>query len=194
MSFRYVINAALVSGLANTVVSPQMTPRATTEADGWCWYRVKALKFRLFSLTNSATAGFVEGVPDSLPSTIASVNELLRAVQHQGSTETTWSNWVKVSATSLAGALPWYKTVPGSATEEEEVAGTIAIAGTGTNTFSLEFFVTFEFKGPVATVNTPAMVDLQVRMRAERQRAAAIKRRDTLLADLGPTPSLSPTK
>ncbi len=183
--FHYVNNFSLTAGANSLVVAPAMSPRANTEADAWSWYRVKALKFRIFALTTAAYAGFVEGSPDTIPASGANIMELLASVQHNGPIETMWSRWITVSAKSLAGALPWYKTIPGTNTQEEEIAGVLCFAGTGTNAIAAEYYVTFEFKGPIATANTPAMVDLLRRVHAERVKAAASKRREALLADLG---------
>jgi hypothetical protein len=189
MSFHSLSSQTLAGGALSIAVSPALTARCTTEADGWNWYRVKALKFRILALTGPCAAGFVEGKPDTQPSTIATVGELLDSVLHGGSTEFVWSRWVEVPKIALAGALPWYKTIPGAATDEEELSGLLVFGGTTTNGLLLDVFFTFEFKGPVSTTNTPLQVELQLKLHEERRRIHAAKQRDGLLTLLAKPPT-----
>jgi hypothetical protein len=177
-----------------------MSPRAGTEADCWQWYRLKSLKFRLLGLSTTSYCGFVEGKPDTLPASGAQIMELLDSVAHMGPQETVWSRWVNVPKKALAGPLPWYKTVLGGATDEEEVNGFLVLAGTGTATVNVEYYFTFEFKGPIATANTPLMAELTRKLREEKTRLHAEKRRGELLAQLsapgltGPSSALQTPK
>lgn len=186
MVFHYNNTFSLVAGANTTVVSPLMAPRFLTEADCWEWYRVKSLKFRIFALTTAAYAGYVEGKPDTLPSSGAQIMELLDSVTHLGPQETGWSRWVNVPKKALAGALPWYKTIVGLASDEEEVSGVLCFAGTGTNVINSEFYITVDFKGPIASANTPAMVEVSMRLHEMRRRAAAERKRNALLAAIAP--------
>jgi len=180
--FHYVQQASLAGGVNNLALNPtNISPRCTTEADAFEWYRIVSLKFRLLASTSSACAGFVEGKPDTMPSTQAQVIELLDSVMHVAAAETCWSRWVNVPKVALAGALPWYKTVQGAATDEEELVGFLVVAGTGTNAFNLEYYVEVEFKGPIATANTPAMLALRKKEREERARQREIAQRARLL-------------
>ncbi len=194
MTFHYDSTFTLSSGATSLAVSPALSPRFGTEADAFEWYRIKALKFRIFAFTTAAYVGFVEGKPDTLPSSGAQVMELLDSVHHQGPLETGWSRWVNVPKKALAGSLPWYKTIVGAATDEEELCGVLCAAGTGTNALNVEFFTVVEFKGPIATANTPAMVEFSQKMREARLAAHALRRRAALLATLGSAPAVVATK
>jgi len=186
MTFHYLNTLSLVAGNQAFTLGPAAAPRYTTEADAFEWYRVKSFKFRILGLTTQSYAGFVEGKPDTLPQSGLQIMELLHSVSHLAGAETSWSRWVTVPARSLTGALPWYKTVVGTATDEEEQVGWLCLAGTGTNIVNVEFYVTVDFKGAVATANTPAMVELARKMREERLKAAAERRRSYLLLALSP--------
>ncbi len=120
--------------------------------------------------------------------------ELLDAVHHQGPLETCWSRWVNVPRVALQGSLPWYKTIVGAATDEEELCGVLAAAGSGTNSLNVEFYVVVEFKGPIATANTPMMVEFARQMREARLAAHAVRKRAALLATLGSAPTVNATK
>lgn len=176
MSFHYLTTASLAAGVLQQLCNPAgLSPRCLVEADAWSWFRIKSLRFRLFALTTQAYAGYVEGQPDTVPASGAQIMELVDSVTHLAGSQTQWSEWVSVPRVALAGALPWYKTIQGTNTTEEEIPGVIAIAGTGTNIVNLETRFVIEFKGPIASANTPAMVALREKQREER---AAKRARD----------------
>jgi len=188
MPFRYVLNAAMTAGTAALVVSPALTARATTEADAWAHFRVRKLRFRLHPRAVLSAVGYVGGVQDTTPSSVAQIVELIPSTYIAGNT-TIPSSWVSVPQKDLAGPFPWYKTVAGGADPTEEAPGVICIGGTSTDAFSLEFEVTFEFKTSVATANTPVALQLRERVRSERIMREFAVERNRLLKILGVSPT-----
>ncbi len=183
MTFHFVQTVSLTAGAASIALDPNgVSSRCLAEADAWEWYRVLDLKFRTFASTTPAYVGFVEGKPDTFPNTGTTIMELLDSVAHNAGSETCWSRWVKVPKRALAGPLPWYKTIQGLATDEEELVGFLAMAGTGTNVVLVEYYITMEFKGPIATANTPAMLALRAKEREERRVLRALRAREQLLS------------
>jgi len=175
--FHYVLNASLVAGVSNFPLSPNasVSPRAVVEADTWAHFRVRRLKFRLHPDPTSgnavsSAAGYVGGIQDTVPATVGAITELLPSAFLSGGTSLP-TEWVVVTAKDLAGPLPWYKTIPGSADPTEEAPGTICVAGVSTDTYAIEFRGVFEFKVAVSTANTPLMVEAR-RLRIEQARAS----------------------
>lgn len=193
--FHYVLNAALVAGASNFVLSPNasVSPRALIEADGWAHFRVRSLKFRLHPDPTagnavSSAAGFVGGVQDTPPATIGAISELIPSAFLSGG-ETIPTEWVHVPREDLAGPLPWYKAIPGAADPTEEAPGIICVAGTGTDTYALEMRGVFEFKTAVAIANTPEELRLVKELLALRLRKARDRQRDGLLQAMSPAAS-----
>ena len=175
MPFHGYYTAALVAGLTNLQLSPSglaaVMPRLTSEADGWAHFRVKSCAFRLHrnnSITGAQGIGFIGGVQDTLPQSTSQLMELMSATVISD-VLTIPGEWVKPSAKELAGPLPWYKTINGTADATEEAPGYIVITGNTTEVFSVEVKAVFEFKVSVATANTPAEVRLVSALRALRQ-------------------------
>jgi hypothetical protein len=137
--------------------------------------------------SNAMAAGFVGGVQDSPPATIAQTTELLSSCI-QSSFSTVPTEWVRVTKSEMAGPIPWYKTVQGTADSTEESPGQIVITGNGTDSFLIEYRGVFVFKTSLATANTPAALALRQRMREERQRAVQTAERTDLLRVLGSQP------
>jgi hypothetical protein len=81
--------------------------------------------------------------------------------------------------------LPWYKTIQGSADATEEAPGQLCYAGTSTETIVVEIVGVFEFKGAVATANTPAALKLREELRALRQSRVDAMEKERLIAVLG---------
>lgn len=193
--FHTIINSALNVGAFNVLLSPNgtLTPRGLIEADAWAHFRVKMLHFRLTPITRVSfqACGYVGGVQDTLPTTVSQAGELLPSVAF-GQAQTVPSEWVKVSAQDLAGPLPWYKTIPGTADPTEESPGVLVVVGSASDAFSLEVRGIFEFKTSVATGNTPAAIAARARLREERIKVAMATERDVLLRILGGIPSTPP--
>ncbi len=169
--FHYVLVSALVAGTQNFTVGPNgnVSPRMSAEADTWAHYRIRKFKFRLHpdpsaAQSNAVAAGFCGGIQDTPPATIAAVTELVPSAYLAGGTSVP-TEWVEVSQSELAGPLPWYKSIPGTADATEEYPGSISICGTGTDTYSLEMRGVFEFKTAVATANTPEELKLREALR-----------------------------
>lgn len=195
MPFHGAAGKALVAGAANFALNPNalsfVASRLLVEADVWAHFRVRSFEFRLHhgATTGDMAAGFVGGVQDTIPATVTQICELLPAVYY-GVTYTKPSDWVRVSKKELAGPLPWYKTVPGSADPTEELPGYICLAGASTDTLIFECRGVLEFKTAVSSSNTPAMVKLREEMRKERVREEQIAARKGLLRVLS---SAAPT-
>ena len=174
MPFHGYVSAALVSGTASAQVSPSglagIAPRVLVEADTWAHFRVRSLALRLHrnnATTGAQAIGFVGGVQDTLPSTVAQISELLSSAIC-GDQLTVPGEWVRPRAEELAGPFPWYKSVNGAADGTEEGPGYIVIAGNTTEVYSYEVRGVIEFKTAISTSNTPAEVRLLGQLRALR--------------------------
>ncbi len=192
MPFHYYANSALVSGAASFNGNPTgLSPRGLTEADAWTHFRLKALKFRLHpqnvAVTTTQIAAWVPGIEDSPPSGVAAACELLDAVVISARS-TVPTQWMSVSKSDLAGPLPWYKTVPGTADATEESPGALMVLGSTTDAFVIEIRGVFEFKGSIATANTPMAVQLREELRALRRNQVQEAERNRLLKALAPAP------
>ena len=163
--------------------------RLLAAADEFAHYRVRRLSFRLLpdaTITTTYTAGYVGGVQDTLPSTTGSILELDASVRFGGllgsvPTQTVPSEWIKVDPKELSGALPWYKSVRGSADVTEEAPGVLVFGGAGSAAIFMEVRALYEFKAPVAPANTPLTLELRSKLRQEIAREAAGRKRDELL-------------
>lgn len=190
--FHTVTQGALAGGTAFSLVSPStfMSPRALIEADAWAHFRLKALKFRLHSndtITAMLSAGFVGGVQDTAPSSSSQISELIPSC-FRGIQQTVPTDWVHVSQSELAGPLPWYKTVAGTADATEEAPGYICLGGSATSAYTIELRGVYEFKTSVATTNTPMEVELRRRIREERRRVADLAERTKILQVIATPP------
>jgi len=185
MPFHYMLANTFTAGVYGVALQPStnLGTRVLVEADAWAHFRVRSLAFRLHrqpTVTNIQAAGFVGGVQDTAPGSLAQVSELLPACFVAGSA-TQPSDWVRPTRSELAGPLPWYKTIPGSADSTEESPGTIIVVGTGTDAFLLEMRGIFEFKTSVSTGNTPSAVEMHRRLREEKISIARNAERELLL-------------
>jgi hypothetical protein len=108
--------------------------------------------------------------------------ELLPATFHAGPPQTVHSEWIKVPKVDLAGPLPWYKTVLGTADPTEESPGSLIVVGVGTDLVSIEVYGVFEFKTSLATANTPAVLTLRMRVRQERSDAIRAREKSLLVS------------
>lgn len=181
LPFHCFADVTMTAGAFATPLSPSTinSARAAAAADTWAHFRVRKLKFRLhpYPLAQAGQAlGYVGGVQDTPPSTLAQVMELLPAVYWAGGAPAANApnrtqqptEWQTVSKSELAGPLPWYKSLPGGADATEEAPGLIVGAGTGTDHLHIEFRGVFEFKTSVSPANTPAALELRAKLRADR--------------------------
>jgi hypothetical protein len=162
---------ALAAGIYSWAVSPtgftsgvtNLMTRPLQEADGWGYFKVDSLKFRLKPTT--ATGGAVVAcfvpVQDTFPTTSTTAGELLNSctITPQMTIPT---EWVDVRKNDLRGLLPWYKAVAGTFDQTEEAPGFLRVVegGASTSTFTIEVLCTMSFKTGVAAVNTPKAVEL----------------------------------
>lgn len=183
MPFRYAFAGALVSGVTSFNLTPAAFPRVAAEADVWAHFRIRKFAFRLLPtspITVAQAGGYVGGIQDTIPGTFAQVAELLPSTI-KGVGQTTPTPWVNVPRVDLAGPLPWYKTVAGSADPTEESPGTWIGVGTGTELMVVEFKGLFEFKTSVAAGNTPMALRLRELVRKERIDHVRALEREVLL-------------
>jgi len=186
--FHFVSEQALVAGVFGIPILPsaQFGTRLLNEADAWCHFRVLDLQFRLHppaAQTAGLAVGYVGGVQDTAPSTVAQVTELLPST-YLGTRATAPTVWVTCSKSELAGPFPWYKSIAGAADATEESPGSIVVVGAATAGFSLELRGEFEFKTSVSTGNTPLSADLRLKIRKERQDLDAERTRMRLIKAL----------
>jgi len=187
--FHYFVSGALAAGTNYLLVAPNgnMTPRGVVEADAWQHYRMVRLSFRLHpngTRTSAQAAGYIGGQPDTIPSTLGQIAELLPST-FLGLSTTVPTEWVNIPKLDLAGPIPWYKTIPGGADPTEESPGILAVAGTGTEVYMLEMRGVIEFKTSSATANTPLALNCRRQLREERLITALQRERNLLLKILG---------
>lgn len=181
--FHLLVNQALVSGVLNFPVSPSgfaaQSTRAAAMADEYAHFRVNALKFRLHPTSTAAAnaaaqaVGYVGGVQDTPPATLAQVMELVPATflsmgNGTSPTSTVPSEWVRVPTRDLRGPFPWYKALNGGSDATEEAPGLICVAGNSTTVTVVELFVVLEFKTAVAPANTPLAINARLAARSEK--------------------------
>ncbi len=192
--FHTVNQASLVGGFYSITASPTgMSSRLPSEADTWAHFRLLSLEFRLHAkginaATGAQAAGYVGGLQDTPPSTIATLCELLPSCYLAAPTQSVPTEWVKVSQADCRGTFPWYKSIPGAADATEEAPGALVVVGTGTDSFCIEFRGVVEFKTAVNPGNTPAAVALRSRVREERVQAALLEEKKRLLAIMAASP------
>jgi len=200
LPFRALLATTLTAGTFNFNLNPSslasFATRVGVVADSWCQFRIRSLRFRLrippagAGFTAQQAAGFVGGVQDTPPATVATVSELLPSCLLDLD-QTVPSDWVRVSRGDLAGPLPWYKSIAGAADPTEESPGLLCIAGAGSNSAALEIEGVYEFKAAAATANTPVAVELMKEIRLERMRLQRERERISLVRVLAPSPGTS---
>lgn len=177
---------------ANLNPTTMASTRLAAEADNWAHFRMRSLKFRIFPQSATpappCSVGFVGGVQDTAPATLGTVGELLPSAFMSGA-QSVPSDWVSVRKNELAGPLPWYKTIPGTADATEEAPGVIVAGGTANGLIYLEMRGVVEFKTSVAPANTPAEVAMRAKLRAERVARVKQAEKEKLLAVLSVTSS-----
>ncbi len=198
--FHNAFSGSLSVGTFSTPVSPNSsvisTTRLLSEADGFAHFRVKKLAFRLHPVTGQTgnlAIGYVGGVQDTIPGSLSQVGELLPGTA-LGSRANVPTPWVSPPKIDLAGPIPWYKTVPGTADATEEQPGFIVISGGGaSDPFYLEVRGVIEFKTAVGVGNTPAEVQARQSLRSARVDAGKQRVRERLISVLAPSVQLVPT-
>jgi len=189
--FHAICVGALVAGVANFALNASGLASISTRflgiGDAYQLFRFKSLLFRLHCANVSANqaVGFVPGIPDTYPSTVAQVMEL-RSSLYQDQTQTVPSEWKKVPVADLHSQFPWYRCIDGTAPASQEFPGSLLVRGTGTDNYAVELKLVIEFKEPIATANTPAQVALLRSNHEDRARAVAARERERLLSLLAP--------
>jgi len=192
LEFHFLLATTLTSGAATILMNAGLlgsfSSRIGTEADFWAHFRFKQLRFRLRvtpSTVAAQFAGFVGGVQDTPPGTAQAVMELLPSCM-MDLDQTVPSEWITVSRSELAGPLPWYKTIQGTADSTEEAPGQLVVVGTGSEAFGVELRGVIEFKTAVSTANTPMAIRLRALARAERLEAERERESRAIRAILAP--------
>jgi len=199
LDFHFIFATTLVGGVfglpANPTSMSSFSTRLGAQADLWAHFRWKSLRFRLRvnpSTVAQQFVGYVGGVQDSPPATGQAIMELIPSTMMDVD-QTVPSEWISVPRVDLAGALPWYKAVPGGPDATEESPGTLIVVGTGTEAFAVEVRGVMEFKTGLSTANTPLFAQARALMRAERlriERERESVRLRTLLAPPAPSAAL----
>lgn len=186
--FRLYNTTALAAGVTTVSLIPGNfvgSTRMVAAVDGYAFFRIRRLRFRLHRTadTNLQVAGYIPGNPNTLPSTVTQMGELMYGTTLVPS-YTQPSQWVSVGKRELAGPLPWYKTVPGTDPLDFEAPGSIQILGTSTGAVLFEMEGEYEFKEALSTGNTPAIAELVRRERALRRQEVENATRAKLLRAL----------
>jgi hypothetical protein len=191
--FHYLAAFTLAGGTFGFVVRPDNFSTALSSiSDAYELFCVKRLKFRIFAKATAAAVGVVGSVPNTQPSTIPQVMELLDSVQHEATLETKWSDWVNVRKEELAGPFAWYHTRAGTFDVTESAPCTVSMGGTGTAAIDIEFRGVFMFKDTAATADTPMAAALKRRLREDRAAREADVLRARVLGIIAP-PSVPST-
>ncbi len=195
--FHGLISITLVAGNASRQLSPSglsaFLTRVAAEADSWAHFRWRQFKFRIHhgGTTGDVAVGYLGGVQDTGPTTSTGLCEVLSSTYY-GSTYTRPSEWVKCSASELAGPFPWYKSINGTADTTEEAPGYLFICGSGTDSIVIEVRGVIEFKTAVAPANTPAAIKLREVARAEKLEKELAAARQSIVKILATTPPGGP--
>jgi hypothetical protein len=186
-----VAPVTMSSGSSFSLFSLALFPtRGAALADQYTHVRFLKMKFRLHvpnvaPASQPAMMGYIGGVQDVAPATVAQIGELLPSTVF-GSRQTVPSNWVNVPRADLAGALPWYKTIAGGADATEEAPGYICFFAGTTDILLYEIFARVECKTAVAAGNSPVEVELREKLRLMRLQSAVDSSRKRLLGVLSP--------
>ena len=138
-------------------------------------YRLLKFRFRIVKSTAELQAlAVVSEYQDSTASTVALMNEAICS-QVYAAAETVRLPFVEVPRQIIAGALPWYKSIPGSIDSWEEIpASLLAFTTAATGSVLIELEWVAEFKDQIPPANTPEL-------RLSRQKAALDAERLRLL-------------
>ncbi len=175
---------SLTAGTLTVALQPSTFNQIASLADGYEFYRITRLKFRLQrsgTLTGNLAMCYVAGVTDTPPNTFALAGSALDCAI-QTTTTTVPSQWVSVPPSRLKTYQAWCKTIVGTPDPSVENWGNLFFGGTGTDSFVYEIVATYEFRVICNTGLTP-------QERGAKEREAA---RQRMLAILSPTPSTTP--
>lgn len=186
---RALLQGNLASGLAQISLQPTNLNAVSGSADSYEFYRISRLRYRLFpsSISGIQVAAYIAGAVDNPPTTTSDL-AITRHACLLGDEVTVPSSWRNVPKTALASYMSWYKTVVGSPAPDTELQGSIYLAGSGTDGYTLEIEATYQFRSLVATSATPK----------ERGFTEMRKQREYMLRVMGlspaaPAPASNPT-
>jgi hypothetical protein len=164
-------------------------------ADNYAQFRVDKLAFRVHPMAAEANGylafGYVGGVQDTFPATLAAIGELISS-NVLGASEQVPTGWVKPTKQELAGPFPWYHSVVGTMDATEESPGTLVFYPQSTGSFMFEIKGVLTFKISVGGGNTPAQLKLMKELRELRAAKAAEDERARLVRVLGGQPVIVP--
>jgi hypothetical protein len=156
-SFGAVVTAANIATVPlNAAGLGTVSTRFAAMLDQYGLYRLKSFKFRILKGTAEVQAAAVlSDYQDSTGSTPAQIDESLNSQVYMAA-ETCRLPFVNVPRSILAGALPWYKSIPGSIDSWEEVpASLICFTTAAVGQVLIEQEWEAEFKDQVPPANTP---------------------------------------
>ncbi len=177
----YLLTSTLSAGKATVDLNPTTlgSGRLVGVADGFALYRLVKARFRLINNNTGVTAGSIQGacilpgITDTAPSNAVQVC-VVPGHTILGAGSTIPSKWVTVSGAAIKGPLPWYKTVPGTPDPFDESQCSLFIVGTSSDTYAVEIQLWYEFRDPVETNSTPALVRNQQEIMRRRREIEAI--------------------
>lgn len=182
-SVQLPFSTSLVTTSAATQINVQpagLGSRVLSVADGYEFYKVKKLEFRLEPATTGATASrtgtqaacFIAGITDVAPGNYQLASEVVEHVL-LANAQTTPSEWCRVPKSILSGYMPWYKTIVGTPDASVELQGVIYIINGGADSCQVHVRGVISFKAGVPTSSTP-MVRQLAEMRREKDRLLKI--------------------
>ncbi len=179
MPFKGVLSLVLSSGTNRFNVYPTNFPRLLSVADNWKLYRFTTFRFRLKTAASGSSsavyiAAYSPSVMDTTPAFV-DVNEFVISTSLSATAHVD-SDWCSVPRAVLKGPLEWYWAIPGTATNVEEIQGTIALVGANAadaSTQYIEIDGTIEFSGVTDPGSTPE-IRARKHMIAEKERLMRI--------------------
>jgi len=146
----------LTVGNGVQAISPALYPRALQMADVFNFYRFTKFKASIIPTGAQAALGFVGGVMDNPPTTLAQMIELPYAVLH-GASKTS-NTTLDVPRKELLSNVPlkWFKTIASSLTASFEDQGYIYYITTSTVLIVVEW--TIEFQSWNLAANSPLKI------------------------------------
>jgi hypothetical protein len=158
-AYAAVVTASnIVTVPLNSVGLANPSTRFAAMLDLYGLYRLTKFNFRILKGTNEVqSAAVIANFQDATPSSPAKIFEAIHSQAYMIG-ETARLPFVKVPKAVLAGALPWYKSIPGSIDSWEEIPASLvgytdAVAGT----ILLELEWEAEFKDQLPPAATPAV-------------------------------------
>ncbi len=171
------------TGSVSCIPNTTLSTRLASAADLYALYRIRNFRFRLRGDTNSTPTecamAYIPDVTDATPNAINQITEV-KDYAYKSANDTKPSDWRSVPSSVLRGALDWYKTVTGTATDWEEQAGILFFVGSANRTLVYEVEGTYTFKDPVPAGLTP-------QMRLDKEKAKATHLLSALLKTTSPS-------